>query len=147
VPGGRDVDRLQDEIEELFADLWRVPRFSGLRRGFRPPVDCFRTDDPPELTIVVELAGVEADEIELVAVDGELVVRGERRRPHLQHRPSFYQLEIEYGPFQRRVGLPEDADTSRGRATYHAGFLTVVLPIEQRPKRPSKVSIPLKVAK
>ena len=25
----RDVDKLQAEIEELFADLWHVPRFSG----------------------------------------------------------------------------------------------------------------------
>ena len=141
------MDRLHDEIEELFADLWRVPRFSGLRRGFRPPVDCFRTDDPPELTIVVEVAGVEADGIELVALDRELVVRGERRRPRLEHRPSFYQLEIEYGPFQRRVGLPEDADTSAARATYDAGFLTIVLPIKPKPEQPAKVSIPLKVAK
>ena len=31
----RDVDKLQEEIEELFADLWQVPRFSGIRRGFR----------------------------------------------------------------------------------------------------------------
>ena len=51
------MDRLQDEIEELFADLWQVPRFTGLRRGFRPAVDCFRSDDPPELVVVVELAG------------------------------------------------------------------------------------------
>ena len=35
----RDVDKLQEEIEELFADLWQVPRFSGIRRGFRPNVD------------------------------------------------------------------------------------------------------------
>jgi hypothetical protein len=30
----RDIDRLQGEIEELFADLWQVPRFAGLRHGF-----------------------------------------------------------------------------------------------------------------
>src|SRR5438309_2273583 len=71
----RDADRLHAEIEELFADLWRVPRFSGLRRGFRPPVDCFRTDDPPELRIVVELAGVEASGIELLAIGQERSVR------------------------------------------------------------------------
>ena len=34
------MDRLRGEIEELFDELWRVPRFSGLRRGFRPQVDC-----------------------------------------------------------------------------------------------------------
>ena len=39
----RNIDRLQGEIEELFADLWQVPRFSGIRKGFRPAVDCFFT--------------------------------------------------------------------------------------------------------
>ena len=53
----RDIDRLQGEIEELFADLWQVPRFAGLRHGFRPTVDCFHDDEPHELTVVVELAG------------------------------------------------------------------------------------------
>ena len=28
----RDIDDLQGEIQELFADLWQVPRFSGLRQ-------------------------------------------------------------------------------------------------------------------
>jgi len=55
----RDVDKLQEEIEELFADLWQVPRFSGIRHGFRPNVDCFHTDDPHALTVVVELPGVD----------------------------------------------------------------------------------------
>src|SRR5436305_696949 len=47
----RDVDELRGEIEELFADLWQVPRFSGIRHGFRPQCDCFRTDDPPALPL------------------------------------------------------------------------------------------------
>src|SRR4051812_22602122 len=52
----RNMDELQQEIQELFSDLWQVPRFSGLRAGFRPHVDCFRTDDA--LTVVVEIPGI-----------------------------------------------------------------------------------------
>ena len=37
------LDHLQDEIQELIDELWQVPRFSGLRRGFRPQVDIVRT--------------------------------------------------------------------------------------------------------
>src|SRR6185437_14253946 len=58
VPGKKDhLDRLQSEVQELIDELWQVPRFSGLRRGFRPQVDVIRTDDPPEYRVVVELAG------------------------------------------------------------------------------------------
>ena len=77
----RDVDKLQEEIEELFADLWQVPRFSGIRHGFRPNVDCFHTDDPHALTVVVELPGVEPGSVQIVAsvalkgTTGELKVR------------------------------------------------------------------------
>ena len=77
----RDIDRLQDEIQELFADLWQVPRFAGLRRGLRPEVDSYRTDDPPRLIVVVEVAGVDPDEIRIMATADALVVSGERRRP------------------------------------------------------------------
>ena len=77
----RDVDKLQEEIEELFADLWQVPRFSGLRHGFRPNVDCFHTDEPHALTVVVELPGVEAQSIRVVAGERLLVIAGERKRP------------------------------------------------------------------
>ena len=46
----KNLDDLQGEIQELFADLWQVPTFSGMRRGYRPQCDCFRTDDPRRST-------------------------------------------------------------------------------------------------
>ena len=58
----RDVRLIHEELEELFADLWQVPRFAGLRRGFRPHVDCYRTDDPPAVTVVVDLAGIDPEQ-------------------------------------------------------------------------------------
>jgi HSP20 family protein len=139
---------MHEEIESLFADLWRVPRFSGIRHGFRPPVDCFRTAEPPELTIVVELAGAAIESVELVALEAELVVSGERRRPAAQGPLSYYQMEIEYGAFRRRVALPDDADASGARAEYREGLLTVVVPIRAttRKAKPQKVSIPLRPA-
>ena len=90
----RDVERLQGEIEELFADLWQVPRFVGLRHGFRPAVDCFVTDDPHQLTVVVELAGIDPDSMEL-ALDGRaLTIAGERPRPRVGGE-VYQQAEIE----------------------------------------------------
>jgi HSP20 family molecular chaperone IbpA len=42
-------------------------------------------------------------------------------------------MEIEYGPFQRRVTLAEDVDPAAGKATYERGLLTVILPLAQKP--------------
>jgi HSP20 family protein len=122
----RDVDKLQEEIEELFADLWQVPRFSGIRHGFRPNVDCFHTDEPHALTVVVELPGVDARSVQVIAGERMLIVAGERRRPKKPGR-VYQQMEIEVGPFQRQVRLAEDVDPSRARASS---------PSPTRPRRP-----------
>jgi len=126
----RDVDKLQAEIEQLFADLWQVPRFSGPRHGFgfRPNVDCFHTDDPHALTVVVELPGVDPESIRLVAGERLLVIAGERRRPQAPGR--VYQLmEIEYGTFQRQIQLAEDVQPEASTARFELGVLTVELPV------------------
>ncbi len=128
----RDVDKLQEEIEELFADLWQVPRFSGIRHGFRPNVDCFHTDDPHALTVVVELPGVDPGSIQIVAGERVLGISGERRRPQVQGR-VYQQMEIERGPFQRQVRLVEDVDPERARASFADGVLTIELPVARQP--------------
>jgi HSP20 family protein len=129
----RDVDKLQEEIEGLFADLWQVPRFSGLRHGFRPNADCFHTEDPHTLTVVVELPGVDPQSVRIVAGERLLAVTGERKRPRVPGR-VYQQMEIEYGPFQRQVHLAEDVDPKRASARFEHGVLTVELPVvEQAP--------------
>src|SRR5579884_2308997 len=111
----RDIDRLHDEIEELFAELWQVPRFLGQRRGFRPNVDSYRTADPPELTVVVELAGVEPASVHVV-VDEDV-------------------------PFLRQVRLPQGVDGEHAQAVFERGILRISLPVAKVPQPKGRVSI------
>jgi HSP20 family protein len=134
-----DIDRLHAEMTELIDELWQVPRFAGARRGFRPQVDCVRGEDPPELRVFVELPGVDPAAIQVIAADRVLVVVGERFRPDLHGR--FQQMEIEYGPFQRRIPLDEPVDTAAATARYERGVLTVVLPIAAEPAEVGRVWI------
>jgi len=134
-----DIERLHDEIQELIDDLWHLPRFVGGRRGFRPQVDCIRSEDPPELQVVVELPGVDPMSIQVVAAHHVLVVAGERRRPEVSGR--YQQLEIEYGPFQRRIQLEDPVDPASATARFENGMLTVVLPIAEQAPQAERVSI------
>jgi HSP20 family protein len=136
----RDIDRLQGEIEELFADLWQVPRFAGMRSGFRPAVDCFFTEEPSQLVVVVELAGIESDSIEITVEERALTISGSRSRPRVPGQ-VYQQAEIEYGRFERRLTLDHDVDTASASANYEAGMLTITLPIAQRPRRGENVVI------
>ena len=134
----RNLDQLQREVQELFSDLWQVPRFSGLRAGFRPHVDCYRTNDA--LTVVVELPGVDPESVDLFVGGGTLYIAGERVRP--RHEGQVYQqMELDYGPFRRQVALNADVDVGAARASYEHGILEVVLPLAKRPVSTKRVAI------
>jgi HSP20 family protein len=134
---------LRDEIDELFADLWQVSRLSGLRHGFRPPLDCFRTEDPPSFTIVLDIAGVDPDRVNVTAAERTLRISGERRREAC-HGRVFQQMEIEYGPFERVVHLPEDVDLSQAEARYERGLLAIVIPIAAKPSAAQRLPIEIR---
>jgi HSP20 family protein len=140
MPRKRDLDQLQSEIQDLFADLWQVPRFSGLRRGFRPHVDCYRTDDPSELTVLVELPAVDPDALQLFVDTRTLIISGSRERPRCPGL-VYEQMEIEYGPFRRQVELGHDIDPAQAHASYERGLLKIVLPIAERRPVGERVSI------
>jgi HSP20 family protein len=138
--GRRDTDKLQEEIEELFADLWQVPRFAGLHRGFRPNVDSYHTDEPHELTVVIELPGVDPTTLDLVVGERTLIVAGERTRPKVEGR-VYQQMEIEYGPFRRQIRLPEDVDPEGAHAHYERGMVTVTLPVSDQAAPRGRITI------
>jgi HSP20 family protein len=135
----KDMDRLKVEMEELFADLCQVPRLVASRRGFRPAVDVYRTEDPRAVTVVVELAGVDPAATDVVLADGVLVIRGVRRRTAGEQR--VVHMEIDYGPFERHVPISEAVDAEAADATYSRGLLVVTLPIAERPTRKLSVQI------
>jgi HSP20 family protein len=138
----RDLEHAAEEIEQLFADLWQVFPFSrGLRRGFRPQVDCYRTDE--EVVVVAELPGIDPESIHLVAAPRALVIAGERRRP--KDCGHYQQMEIDYGPFQRQVTLDEDVDAEAASATYERGMLRVKLPVAPRRAAQERVAIEVRM--
>ena len=134
----RDMDQLQREIQELFSDLWQVPRFSGLRAGFRPHVDCYRTQDA--LTVLVELPGVDPADIDLVVGDDTLFLTGQRVRPR-EEGQVYQQMELDYGLFRRQVALGADVDDEHATATYAQGILKIVLPLAERRQARERVVI------
>jgi len=133
---------LRDEIDELFADLWQVSRLSGLRHGFRPQLDCFRSEEPPAFTVVMDIAGIDPDQVHVTAAERTLTISGERRRAACEGR-VYQQMEIEYGPFERLVHLPEDVDLTQAEARYDRGLLMIVVPVAV--KEPPTQRVPIEI--
>src|SRR3954466_2152006 len=133
------LDRLHGEIHALIAELWQVPRFSGLRRGFRPQVDIVRTEEPPRFKVVVELAGIDPDQLKVYADAQTLVIAGERSR---SLRGRYFHMEIEHGAFQRRVQFAELVDPAQAEAEYRRGLLTGPLPTPRGAEARDKAATP-----
>jgi HSP20 family protein len=141
VTGRRDIDRLRTELEDLFNEVWRAPRFAA-RRFFRPAVDCFRKADPAEFVVLVELPGIDPETVNVIAAENTLQITGERRRPRAGQGGQVYQqMEIDYGPFERQIPLAEDVEIQNGRASYEQGLLRIVFPIAPRPAPQGRVPI------
>jgi len=95
-----------------------------------PAMDIYETDSA--LVVLLDLAGVDATRTEVHAEPHLLVVRGMRRERDsagsTEEERSYHALEIPYGRFERRVGLPAGLDTSAARASYRDGLLEITLP-------------------
>jgi HSP20 family protein len=136
----RKIDRLTSEMEELFADLW-YHRLAPRRTGFRPRVDVYRTEGPTTLHVVAELPGIDPAQVDLAINEGVLIISGRRERP-LRDGRRYEHIEIDYGPFERRIVLGEGFDADAAEAAYENGLLTITLPLRQ--KKPGPVRVPVK---
>jgi HSP20 family protein len=131
-------------MEELFNDLWQVPRFTRGQSGFRPQIDCYRTERPAAFHVIVDLAGVDPAKIQVFTDQDTLIVAGERRRPRCTGR-VYQQMEIDYGRFTRQVVLGADIDVESSKATYKRGVLTIVLPLAKKPASAERIEIPVSI--
>jgi HSP20 family protein len=134
-------DPISEEFDQLLTDLWRA-QFSGHHRGFRPAVDSYRSDDPPRLVVVVELPGIDPENVQIVLQERTLVIAGERIRRATKGR-RYHQMEIDHGSFQRRIHLHEQVDAEAASASYERGLLTIVLPLSER--EAGSVRVPIKL--
>jgi HSP20 family protein len=104
--------------------------------GWTPSLDMFETDDA--VVVVLDLAGVDAEQTEVQAEPHRLTIRGVRKpRPASNEHFAYHTLEIPYGRFERVVRLPPGLDTDAAQANYRDGLLQITLP----KSRPHEVHI------
>ncbi len=98
---------------------------------FRPPTDVYETHE--NVVILIEIAGMDPDRIQVEFTDRILRVSGRRSDQH--HRAACHCLEVQYGEFASEVYLPGDYAVDAIAAEYKDGFLTITLPkVKPEPK-------------
>jgi len=106
-------------------------RFHKFRSAetWEPPINLY--EDASDYYMVVDLAGVRAEGIDLHIEDRTMTVCGQRAAPRPDKNCGILKMhlmEIDHGPFQRTVKLPENVDTDAIKASYRCGFLWIQMP-------------------
>lgn len=127
-------------IPQLEAALLGAARQGHRRSSWRPPIEVFECESGLEL--VVEVAGMDADDFE-IEVHGERVsIHGDRPDPMPQSQRLYHVANIDYGPFYLDIPLPFSVNRDDTTATYENGFLRISLPRERgRTIRPTSISV------
>lgn len=141
-PRGRDrpssamvgaVDRL---CESLLGD---TPGLGSPKpHHWHPPTDVFECDRVYVIRVAVSGLRHEVDgaiqDATVVVEDDTVVIRGNRIDSCRHTKRAFFQMEINYGPFERRVRFTTPFDRDNIHAEYRDGFLEIVIPKAPRTK-------------
>ncbi|MBV8198192.1 MAG: Hsp20/alpha crystallin family protein [Candidatus Eremiobacteraeota bacterium] len=97
---------------------------------FAPNADVLVDEEQQAITVVIEVAGADAESLRFAFDGRSLVIAGRRGKPLQIRQSSFLQKEIAYGDFVKRIRLPVAINCDAVSASYEDGLLTIVAPIE-----------------
>ena len=103
-------------------------------RAFMPNADIFDTEDA--LTVVLEMPGVDRDNINISIENGVLTVEGKINFGKYEGLQPVYS-EYNVGPYRRSFRISSRIDQDKISAEMHDGVITLMLPKaeEAKPRR------------
>ena len=123
---------MSDEMNFFFDNMFRLrrPLMMPFKGAWHPSIDVIETDK--EYVVLVDIAGMRQEDIRLSFDSDQLTIQGIRREIDYGDERHYHMMEIDFGPFERRITLPKDVDRDKINAMYKDGFLEVRL--EKRPE-------------
>ena len=131
----REMDKLQREMNRLFDSTFsrryrNAPSF--------PAVNVWANEDG--LVVTSEVAGINADDIDIVVVGETMTLSGTRGWDELNEDTKYHRQERGNGDFTRTVKLPFLVDADKVEATFINGVLNITLPRKDEDK-PTKITV------
>jgi HSP20 family protein len=123
---------VREEMSRRWGQRPLMPRpvlrpFAQLAEGYwAPRMDVYEKNG--QLTVKVELPGVNKEDVKVEIDQGDLVIDGERKTESEVKEGDYYRMERAYGSFHRRLPIPFDVKTEQIRAAYKDGVLEIQIP-------------------
>lgn len=141
--GLQNLRRLSSALDDAFGDAFgNWPLGQGLEGSITsawvPACDIF--EDKDGIKIVMEVPGVNPDDVKLQIENNMLTIRGEKRQVAEEKAERVHRYERSYGSFERTFSLPSTVDGDRIEADISEGVLTVMLPKAEK-ARPRQIEL------
>ena len=94
---------------------------------------CDLTETENEIRILMDLPGMNKENVDIQLNEGTLVIRGERKFEE-QEKTRYHRLERFNGSFTRSFELPASIEAEKISAVFKDGVLEVVLPKKESAK-------------
>jgi len=123
-----ELSRLQSELNRLFqAFVESHNRAAGTASSWDPSVDVL--DDGSTIRVLLELPGVEPEDVRVTIRGSVLSVRGQKKgRIRAREGMRFFCMERYFGNFVKSLPLPRPVNSREAKASFRQGLLEVVLP-------------------
>ena len=124
----KELDDMRDPMEHMVEEMLHLRRTFVPRSGacWAPPTDLYETRE--EIIVMAEMAGLKNDEIQVVIDGGLLRISGRRANPIQDIERQVHQMEIDFGPFERKIRIRVPVESDRIQAVYRDGFLIIRVP-------------------
>ena len=115
-------------IEQLFEEFFFMAKSHDFASTtpWQPPTDVYETEK--NIIIKMAVSGLLPEDISVLFSDHILTVSGKRGDDSAHQKVCFYQVEIRYGYFERKIKIPKQVDANNIHATYESGFIVITIP-------------------
>ena len=115
-------------IEKLFEEFFFMTKSHDFTSStpWQPPTDVYETGN--EIIVRIAASGLKPEDIAVLFSNHILTVSGKRGDDSAHQKVCFYQVEIRYGYFERKIKIPKHVDANNIQATYENGFIVINIP-------------------
>ena len=119
------ANKLKPKNVEEIQDSGETPNQDG-----ELVIDVFETN--ADFVVLAAIAGVQIKDIDISLEKDMMIIKGARQDPHMHPGKKYYFQECFWGPFSRKIILPENIDIDKADAQMDKGVLTIKIPKNEK---------------
>ncbi len=123
---------LRNAMDRLFEESFVRPSRALCAGPANVPVDMYQQNS--NLVVKASVPGVKPEDIDVSVMGETLTIKGEVKEEKEVKEENVVRRERCIGAFSRSLTLPTPVDTSKAKATFENGVLTLSLPVAEEAK-------------